>query len=45
MLRWPEKDIKKYLKKEFVLDYPLEIKHKNGHITPVLYNASVYKDD
>ncbi len=28
-----------------VLDYPLEIKHKNGHITPVLYNASVYKDD
>ena len=28
-----------------VMDYPLEIKHKNGHITPVLYNASVYKDD
>ena len=28
-----------------VLDYPLEIMHKNGHITPVLYNASVYKDE
>ncbi|MGZ7116605.1 MAG: PAS domain-containing sensor histidine kinase, partial [Methanobacterium sp.] len=28
-----------------VLDYPLEIKHKNGHITPVLYNASVYRDE
>ena len=28
-----------------VMDYPLEIKHKNGHFTPVLYNASVYKDD
>ena len=28
-----------------VMDYPLEIKHKNGHITPVLYNASVYRDD
>ena len=28
-----------------VRDYALEIKHKNGHITPVLYNASVYKDD
>ena len=29
----------------FVLDYPLEIKNKNGHVTPVLYNASVYKDE
>jgi PAS domain S-box-containing protein len=28
-----------------VRDYPLEIRHKNGHITPVLYNASVYKDE
>ena len=28
-----------------VLDYPLEIKNKNGHITPVLYNASVYRDE
>ena len=28
-----------------VRDYPLEIQHKNGHITPVLYNASVYKDE
>ncbi len=23
----------------------LEIKHKNGHVTPVLYNASVYRDE
>ncbi|HWR25793.1 MAG TPA: PAS domain S-box protein, partial [Methanosarcina sp.] len=28
-----------------VWDYPLEIQHKDGHITPVLYNASVYKDE
>jgi PAS domain S-box-containing protein len=27
-----------------VRDYPLEIKHKDGVLTPVLYNASVYKD-
>lgn len=29
----------------FVRDYPLEIKHSDGKITPVLYNASVYRDD
>jgi PAS domain S-box-containing protein len=28
-----------------VRDYPLEVRHKDGRITPVLYNASVYKDD
>ena len=28
----------------YVRDYPLEIKHRNGNVTPVLYNASVYKD-
>ncbi len=28
-----------------VKDYPLEIKHRNGHITPVLYNAAVYRDE
>jgi two-component system, chemotaxis family, sensor kinase Cph1 len=30
-----------------VKDYPLEIKNKNknGNLTPVLYNASVYKDE
>jgi PAS domain S-box-containing protein len=27
-----------------VHDYPLEIKHRDGHVTPVLYNASVYRD-
>ncbi|MBE9547290.1 MAG: PAS domain S-box protein, partial [Proteobacteria bacterium] len=27
-----------------VQDYPLEIKHRDGKVTPVLYNASVYKD-
>lgn len=30
--------------KGFVSDYPLTIKHKNGNLTDVLYNASVYKD-
>lgn len=28
-----------------VHDYPLEIRHSDGHITPVLYNASVYHDE
>jgi PAS domain S-box-containing protein len=27
-----------------VTDYPLTIQHKNGRLTDVLYNASVYKD-
>ncbi|GAB6286754.1 MAG: hypothetical protein STSR0009_29570 [Methanoregula sp.] len=27
-----------------VRDYPLEIRHKDGHITPVQYNATVYRD-
>jgi len=31
--------------KGFVADYPLTIKHQNGKLTDVLYNASVYKDD
>lgn len=31
--------------KGIVRDYPLEIKHENGSITPVLYNAAVYKDE
>ena len=31
--------------KGFVSDYPLTIKHKNGNLTDVLYNASVYKDN
>jgi len=30
---------------DHVLNYPLEIKHRDGKITPVLYNASVYKDE
>ncbi len=28
-----------------VRDYELEIRHKNGHLTPVLYNASAYRDE
>jgi PAS domain S-box-containing protein len=28
-----------------IRDYSLEIQHKDGHITPVLYNASVYRDE
>ena len=31
--------------KGFIADYPLTIKHKNGKLTDVLYNASVYKDE
>ena len=29
----------------FVQDYALEIWHKDGHLTPVLYNASIYRDE
>jgi PAS domain S-box-containing protein len=29
----------------FVRDYPLELKSRDGHVTPVLYNASVYRDE
>ena len=28
-----------------VQDYELELQHKNGHITPVVYNASVFRDE
>jgi PAS domain S-box-containing protein len=28
----------------FVRDYPLELRHRNGHVMSVLYNASVYRD-
>ncbi len=31
--------------KGYVEDYPLTIKHSNGDLIDVLYNASVYKDD
>jgi len=30
--------------KGLVRDYALDIRHRDGHITPVLYNASVYRD-
>src|SRR6185369_7950265 len=30
--------------KGFVTDYPLTIRHRDGNLTDVLYNASVYKD-
>ena len=30
--------------KGFVTNYPLTIRHREGHVTVVLYNASVYRD-
>ena len=44
----PKKAQEGYLQvfdKGFVVDYPLTIRHKNGKLTDVSYNASVYKDD
>jgi len=44
----PEKAKEGYqtaFKEGFISDYILEIRHKNGKITPVLYNASVFKDE
>ncbi len=35
---------KKVLAEGYVTDYPLTIHHKDGKLTDVLYNASVYKD-
>jgi PAS domain S-box-containing protein len=44
----PEKAKEGYLKVfdvGSVMDYPLEIRHRNGQVTPVIYNASVYRDE
>jgi PAS domain S-box-containing protein len=44
----PEKAKEGYqevFKEGVVFDYELEIRNKNGHTTPVLYNASIYKDE
>jgi PAS domain S-box-containing protein len=35
----------KVFKEGSVTDYPLEIRHRDGHVTPVIYNASVYRDE
>lgn len=43
----PEKARKGYQQvfaRGFVTDYPLTIRHRDGRLTDVLYNASVYKD-
>lgn len=36
---------KEVFRKRFVKNYGLEIRHRNGNITPVLYNGSVYKNE
>ena len=36
---------KKVFKEGTVKDYELEIRHKDGHLTQVLYNASVYHNE
>ena len=44
----PDKAKKGYqevFKEGFVSDYALGIKHRDGNITPVLYNASIYQDE
>ncbi len=35
----------KVFREGLVRDYELEIRHRDGHTTPVLYNASVYRDE
>ena len=40
-----KKGYQEVFKEGFVFDYALEIQNKNGYITPVLYNASVYQDE
>ena len=44
----PEKARKGYrhaFEHGYVRDYPLELRHTDGHTTPVLYNAAVYRDE
>ncbi|HOG15903.1 MAG TPA: PAS domain S-box protein [Syntrophales bacterium] len=36
---------RKVFEEGFVRDYALEIRHRDGRVTPVLYNASVYRDE
>jgi len=36
---------KQVFREGFVRDYPLEVRHKDGHTTPALYNASLYQDE
>ncbi|MBM9520910.1 PAS domain S-box protein [Desulforhopalus vacuolatus] len=33
------------LKSGFVRGYPLDLRHIDGHTTPILYNAAVYRDE
>lgn len=40
-----EEGYKRVFHKGWVKNYPLEIQHKDGHITPVMYNASVFHDE
>ncbi|MFV7235708.1 PAS domain S-box protein [Flavobacterium sp. ZB4R12] len=40
-----KKGYQQVFEKGFIADYPLTIRHKNGKLTDVLYNASVYKDE
>jgi two-component system, cell cycle sensor histidine kinase and response regulator CckA len=43
----PEKAKEGYqrvFKDGLVRDYPLELRHKDGHVSEVMYNASVYRD-
>jgi PAS domain S-box-containing protein len=44
----PEKALAGYLqvfRDGLVQDYALELRHRDGHTTPVLYNASVYRNE
>ncbi|MFI5338140.1 MAG: GAF domain-containing protein, partial [Opitutales bacterium] len=44
----PEKAFAGYhrvFREGLVRDYPLELLHRDGHVTSVLYNASVYRDE
>ena len=36
---------KKVFKEGWVRDYELTIRHRDGHTIPVVYNASIYKDE
>jgi two-component system, chemotaxis family, sensor kinase Cph1 len=40
-----KKGYQQVFKEGMIKDYPLEIKNKDGSETPVIYNASVYKDE
>ncbi|HEV2446129.1 MAG TPA: PAS domain S-box protein, partial [Candidatus Sulfopaludibacter sp.] len=42
---WARRGYRQVFDEGSVRDFPLEMRHRGGHVSPVLYNATVYRDD